>query len=80
MTTKAKPTRIRWAQPHTCTCKMCGASFQSIKPAARFCGARCRMAHHRGATPLVTSLGEGGAGQGGHEGRGPVTELAMIAA
>mgnify|MGYP002132241234 CR=1 FL=1 len=56
-----KRPRIRWAKAHTCTCAMCGATFQSIRPAAQFCGPRCRMAHHRGVTPLVQS--EGGEGQ-----------------
>lgn len=74
-----KTTRIRWAKQHTCTCSMCGAPFQSIKPAARFCGARCRMAHHRGAAPLVTSISEGGAGERGHEWGAHTAELAMIA-
>lgn len=78
-TATPKATRIRWAPAHTCRCKMCGASFQSIKEDARFCGARCRMANHRGAHPLVISLGEGGAGEGGHERCTPTAELAMIA-
>ena len=65
---KTKRARIRWAKAHTCTCSMCGATFESIRPAAQFCGPRCRMAHHRGATPLVQSVGKGGAGQGEHEG------------
>lgn len=77
MTTKAKPKRIRWATKHVCRCEMCGATFESIRPTAKVCSNRCRMAKSRKRQPLVHSLGEGGAGERGHEGQnGQVLALA----
>jgi len=74
---KTKRARIRWAKRVACRCSMCGATFESIRPTAQFCGPRCRMAHHRGAAPLVQSLAKGGEGERGHEGQnGQVLALA----